>query len=105
MKNPHITHLTLLTSLLWTLSANAEVPKILHYQGVLSDSAGIPVHCLTDGSCDDTYSMSFALYAQAEGGQALFTQEETAVSISEGGGKVSNAFLLRAVVARVNENE
>ncbi len=74
----------LFTSLLWALSATAEVPKILHYQGVLSDSAGIPVHCLTDGSCEDTYSMSFALYAQAEGGQALFTQEEAAVSISEG---------------------
>ena len=77
-------HLTLLASLLWAFSATAEVPKILHYQGVLSDSAGIPVHCLTDGSCDDTYSMSFTLYAQAEGGQALFTQEEAAVSISEG---------------------
>ena len=65
-------------------SANADVPKILHYQGVLSDIEGNPVHCLNDGSCTDTYSMTFRLYAEVDGGDALFEQAESNVEISNG---------------------
>ena len=65
-------------------TVNADVPRILHYQGTLSDAAGAAVHCLNDGSCDDTYSMIFRLYAEADGGDVLFEQIESNVEISHG---------------------
>ena len=71
-------------SLLTVGTASADVPKILHYQGILSDTAGNPVHCLTDGSCVDSYSMTVRLYAAADGGNALFEQSEENVEISHG---------------------
>ncbi len=58
--------------------------KILHYQGVLTDTAGNPIHCLADGTCADPYAMTFRLYDQADGGTLLFEQPETAVSIVNG---------------------
>lgn len=65
-------------------TANADVPRILHYQGMLSDASGEAIHCLNDGLCDDTYGMAFRLYAEADGGDVLFEQVESNVEISHG---------------------
>ena len=45
----------------------AQVPRTLSYQGVLTDSAGIP-------KADGTYSFMFRLYADSSGGTALWME-------------------------------
>jgi len=54
--------------LVWMSSlVQAQIPRTLAYQGVLTDSLGIP-------KPDDTYSLTFRLYESASGGSALWSE-------------------------------
>nr|MBN1164584.1 hypothetical protein [Candidatus Krumholzibacteriota bacterium] len=66
--------LLLLTVL--TPSATPQVPRTLHYQGVLTDVGGVAV---TDGS----YSLPFRIYGSEVGALALWT-ETNSVTVSKG---------------------
>ena len=56
-------------------SAQADVPKLLHYQGYLQGVDGTPIHCPTLEECviDDGVSMVFSLYASADSADALWS--------------------------------
>ena len=63
----------------------ADVPKELHYQGVLTDDNGDVVDCPDAFSCNGlTYDMTFRLYDQAQGGTVLWEEKHAAVSIRTG---------------------
>ncbi len=61
-----VTRWTYFALLLCTCALWADVPKLISYQGVLTDEQGLPVH-------DGTHDMSFAIYAEATGGTALWS--------------------------------
>lgn len=56
--------------------AQAAIPKLLTYQGILKDSAG---NFLTG-----TYSMTFKIYDASTGGNNLWTETQSTVSVSSG---------------------
>ena len=60
-------------------TAQAQVPQTLGYQGVLTDADSNPL-------ADDDYSLTFSLYAEALGGDALWTETQ---SVAVGGGVCS----------------
>jgi len=72
----------LITSL--ALTATAEVPKVLHYQGYLTDGAGEAVDCPDAVSCAQQYDITFRLHELSEGGQALWEETHVAVPITHG---------------------
>ncbi len=63
-------------ALLICVSAVADIPEVISYQGVLNDDAGVPV-------ADDTYSITFRLYDVETGGSALW-EETQSVSVLGG---------------------
>ena len=56
--------------------AQAQVPRTLSYQGVLTDTLGHP-------RPDGTYSFTFRLYATSSGGTAIWSETKT-LSVSQG---------------------
>ena len=57
--------------------AAAAVPLTMSYQGLLTDNAGTPV-------ADGPYDLTFRIYAVPSGGAALWSETQTAVSVSRG---------------------
>jgi hypothetical protein len=76
--------LGLLVLVLLTSTSFGEIPKLLNYQGYLTDASGNPV-------ADDNYSLTFRLYASEGADTNSFLWKETqVVSVSKG---VFNAIL------------
>lgn len=70
--------LGLLALVLLTSTSFGEIPKLLNYQGYLTDASGNPV-------ADDNYSLTFRLYASEGADTNAFLWKETqTVSVSEG---------------------
>lgn len=69
--------LLLITILGAAAPASAATPRLLDYQGTLTDEAGAP---LPDGS----YAMTFAIYDTAAGGAPLWTETRSAVPVQGG---------------------
>ncbi|RMD64090.1 hypothetical protein D6833_04845 [Candidatus Parcubacteria bacterium] len=64
------------TFMLVAATLSAQIPQLINYQGVLQDSStGLPV--------DEDKSITFAIYATATGGTALWSETQT-VSIDQG---------------------
>ena len=57
-------------------SADAEVPHLINYQGMLTDSVGT----LIDGS----HNLTFRIYADSSGGAALWTEIHSGVDVEDG---------------------
>ena len=76
MKYNRYLYFLLLLSLLVTATVEAQIPRTLSYQGILTDSAGNP-------KADGTYSMMFSLYTVSSGGTALWVESKT-VNVSKG---------------------
>ena len=68
--------IALLFLLLTALPAASQVPGQISYQGVLADDTGLPVP-------DDSYTMTFAIYATASGGSPLWSETQT-VPVADG---------------------
>ncbi len=62
--------------ILATLPTSAQIPRLINYQGVLTDDMGVVV-------ADDSYSMTFRLYDTPSGGTQLW-EETIAVNVSKG---------------------
>src|SRR3712207_3077897 len=62
--------------LAFVLTAHAQVPERLAYQGLITNPNG---EALEDG----TYGLTFRLYSQEQGGQVLWSETQQ-VSVSEG---------------------
>ncbi len=69
MKNYRLLFFLLFT-LLFTTIGFAQIPRMLSYQGVLTDSADNP-------KPDGSYPMTFALYTASSGGSALWVESKT----------------------------
>ncbi len=54
------------TILLLVLTSNAEIPKLMNYQGMLTDANGKPI--------DGTRTITFGLFGAETGGAALWTE-------------------------------
>ena len=52
------------------LPCEAQIPRTLSYQGVLSDSSGVP-------KSDGSYTLTFRLYLASSGGSAIWTETKT----------------------------
>jgi hypothetical protein len=63
------------TILLMVFTSYAEIPKMMNYQGMLTDANGKPI--------DGTRSITFGLFGTETGGVALWTETHK-VSIKEG---------------------
>lgn len=68
----------LLAAFAWSsvASANGGAPTVIVFQGRLTDDSNQPVN--------GTLSMVFALYAQAEGGTAPWTETHSAITVTDG---------------------
>ncbi|HTY60387.1 MAG TPA: tail fiber domain-containing protein [Bacteroidota bacterium] len=55
--------------LLLALNANAQIPKTIAYQGILTDASGVP-------KPDATYTITFRLYQASSGGSAIWTEQK-----------------------------
>jgi hypothetical protein len=66
------------------VTASAEVPQQLHYNGYLTNAVGEAVDCPDTIQCALPLEMSFRLYDSEEGGTPLWTQLETSVPIYQG---------------------
>ncbi|UCH09931.1 MAG: hypothetical protein JSU61_12070 [Fidelibacterota bacterium] len=66
MKIQHILIILLFTTVL-LLPVQAQIPQVLSYQGMISDSLGVP-------KPDGSYTFTFRLYNIAEGGSDLWTE-------------------------------
>jgi hypothetical protein len=68
-----------------TSPATSAVPEQLHYQGVLQNSAGEPIHCPDLAACPDGLpDLTFRLYDQAEDGAAIWEETHEGVSVHHG---------------------
>lgn len=67
--------ITIAVVLLVVFAANAEVPNLVNYQGMLTDADGTPI--------DGTRSIEFSFYATLTGGSALWTETHK-VTVTEG---------------------
>ena len=66
-------------------SAAAEVPRVMHYQGYLTDGQGQPVHCPDVLNCpDQQFDVTFRLYQDPFGGQPLWSETHESVGIHHG---------------------
>lgn len=54
----------------WMSLAQAQIPRLISYQGVLTDTLGVP-------RPDGTYSFTFRLFDAGSGGVALWTEQKT----------------------------
>ncbi len=70
------TFLILALCFLFVLQAQAAVPKLLTYQGILKNGSG--------SYLTGTYSMTFRVYSAATGGSVLWTETQSSVSTSSG---------------------
>src|SRR4030042_7032626 len=59
-----------------TISNNRIAPKLLNYQGYLTDSFGIPF--------DGNFDITFAIYDAIIGGNIWCTENQNAVSVKRG---------------------
>jgi subtilisin-like proprotein convertase family protein len=71
---------------LWLPSqVSANVPGQIHYQGMLKDSQGASIHCPSVNDCPSgPVSLTFRMYAQADGGEVLWEETWDAVAVSQG---------------------
>jgi hypothetical protein len=58
------------------LSTRAQIPELVNYQGLLSDSAGTPIN--------GSVSMVFSIYADSSGGNAIWTETHNSIAVVEG---------------------
>ncbi|MFC1620097.1 hypothetical protein ACFL45_09145 [Candidatus Neomarinimicrobiota bacterium] len=66
MKAQHVL-LTAISAILLLVPLQAQIPQTISYQGMIGDSLGVP-------KPDGTYSFTFRLYNNAEGGDALWSE-------------------------------
>ena len=59
------------------LSASAEVPNQLHYNGYLTNAVGEPVDCPDAIQCVAPFEVSFRLYSTETEGSPIWTQLNT----------------------------
>jgi len=81
--------LSALALLLLPMTALAEVPKTIHYQGMLTTAGGDAIHCpdpndLQKGCPSGVINMVFRLYTEPVGGDAVWTETHNAVSVVNG---------------------
>ncbi|RCK74537.1 MAG: hypothetical protein IGBAC_1485 [Ignavibacteriae bacterium] len=62
--------LTIIILLIFSLSTFGQIPRLLSYQGVLTDSLGNP-------KPDGSYQITFRLYESAVGGSSIWSEEKT----------------------------
>ena len=75
----------LLTLLLAAMSAHAQTPERMQYQGFLTDLDGNPVQCPSADDCPaGPFDMTLRLYDVATEGVAIWEEEHPGVSISDG---------------------
>ena len=76
---PHLIFLLFLSHFAtWSLCpyASAQVPKLIRYQGTLTDTNNVPL--------EGPHALTFRLYGAETGGQALWTETQTVVSVTRG---------------------
>ncbi|MBI3194091.1 MAG: hypothetical protein HYZ34_06430 [Ignavibacteriae bacterium] len=73
----HALLLTVIIILVLSFSLQAQVPSKLSYQGLMTNSSGVPV---TDGS----YTLKFDLYNLSTGGTLRHTETQTSVAVERG---------------------
>ena len=74
MKKSIFTSMALCVLLVFT--TEAEVPQLINYQGVLSDSAG--------ASLDGTFDITFKLYSQPVAGTEFWTETHSGAAVNDG---------------------
>lgn len=74
MKKSIFTSMALCVLLVFT--TEAEVPQLINYQGVLSDSAG--------ASLDGTFDITFKLYSQPVSGTEFWTETHSGAAVNDG---------------------
>lgn len=60
-----------------TVSASAEIPNLVNYQGRLTDDQGVPV-------VDGTYSIIFFIYDSPSDGSILWVSDRVAIEVEDG---------------------
>ena len=76
--------LALVLSLCLVVVASADVPQQLHYNGYLTNAAGESLDCPDVLQCEESYTLTFRLYASSEGGAAIWEESYPAVPIFGG---------------------
>jgi len=66
----------LLSTALLSSVAQADVPGLISYQGILTDDDGVAL--------DATVAITFSIYTDSTGGSQLWTETQSAVSVSQG---------------------
>jgi hypothetical protein len=64
------------TALVLSLTALAQVPGLVNYQGILTDDQGIPI--------EGQHNLTFAIYAASAGGAALWSETHSSVPVDQG---------------------
>ena len=64
--------------------ASAEVPRLLHYQGYLTNVTGDPVDCPDAFNCNQSFTFTYRIYNQELGGDAQWLEAHTNVPIYQG---------------------
>lgn len=76
MKSVKILLACLVTILVFSSLVNAEVPKMINYQGKITTPQGALI--------SDTFSMVFSIYADSTGGTPLWTETQSSVKVEFG---------------------
>ena len=84
-----IAFVMVLTVILLSTEALAEVPGLINYQGTLIDEYGVVL--------DTTIEMTFSIYTDSTGGTQVWTETQSAVTVSSG--------LFNVLLGRVNAIE
>ncbi len=74
--NPLKNFIALAVSILLSISVLADVPKLINYQGLLTNTAGVPV-------ANATYTVTFTIYDAPTGGTNFWTEDQS-VTTSDG---------------------
>jgi hypothetical protein len=64
--------------------AAAEVPRVLHYQGYLTNAIGEPVNCTDPITCTESFTIFFRLYSEPNDTSALWQESHDDLVIVDG---------------------
>lgn len=76
--------LALVLALVFVVSASAEVPQQLHYNGYLTNAAGEAVDCPDSIQCAENYDLTVRIYSSEDSTVPLWTEEHVGIPIFKG---------------------
>jgi len=75
---------TIAAMALLSVTAEAQVPERMHYQGFLTTASGIPIDCLDPATCSQPIELTFRIYSDPVADALLWEEDHLGVIVNGG---------------------